>query len=167
MLKLNLRKGPSPVNLRRLKPWVATALFFLLVWQSITYGQKSSDIQKKQVEIDALKIRLKVLNEQKANLSPSDSFEAINGAISARNEWLKLKEKSPVHILTKLEKEKPGAAELKSLESDATRGTIKMIAGDMDTASRYMNAVFGNSNVRIAMEERVTNGILVVCSWNE
>lgn len=167
MLKLNLKKGPAPVNLRPLKPWAVWVLFFILVWQGFSYGQKSSETQRKKAEIETLKTKLQALNEQKKALAVTESFETLNGAIGARNEWLKLREKSPVFILNKLEKGKPGAVELKSFESDGSRGTIKMIAGDMDTASRFMNAALGNNNVRVTMEERVKNGILAVCSWSE
>ena len=142
-------------------------LFFLLVWQGISYGQKCSEIQRKQTEIETLKARLQTLLEAKKAFTVSESFETMNGAIAARNEWLQLRKKSPVFILAKLEKERPGAVELKSFESDGSKGTIKMVAGDMDTSSRFMNAVLGNANVRMTMEERVKNGILAVCSWNE
>lgn len=167
VLKLNLIKGSAIINLRPLKPLAAGMLFLLLVWQGVSYGQKSSEIQRKQTEIETLQTQLQALIEQERALGVPESFETLNGAIAARNEWLKLREKSPVFILAKLEKERPGAVELKSFESDETKGTIKMVAGDMDTASRYMNAVLGNTNVRVTMEERVKNGILAVCSWNE
>ena len=167
MLKVNLEKATKPVDLRPLKPWAAGLCFFMLVWQGFSYYQKSSDIQRKLAEIETLKIRLQALNEQKKALAVVENFEALNGAIGARNEWLKLREKSPVILLAKLEKEKPGVVELKSFESSEAGGTIKMIAGDMDTASRYMNAVFGNSNVRLSMVERVRNGILADCTWTE
>lgn len=167
MLKLNLKRGPASVNLRPMMPLFAVMLFFLLTWQGFSYGQKSLEIERKQAVIKTLETRLQTLNEQKKAFAIAESFETMNGAIGARNDWLKLREKSPVFILTKLEKEKPGAVELKSFESDGSRGTIRMIAGDMDTASRFMNAVFGNNNVRVAMEERVKNGILAVCSWSE
>jgi len=167
VLKLNLKKGPALINLRPVKPLAAVMLFFLLVWQGVSYGQRSSELQRKQAEIETLKTRLQTLNEQKKTFAVPESFETLNGAIAARNEWLQLREKSPVFVLAKLEKERPGAVELKSFESDENKGTIKMVTGDLDTASRYMNAVLGNSNVRVTMEERVKNGILAVCSWNE
>ena len=167
MLKLNLKKGPAHINLRPLKPLAAVLLFFLLVWQGVSYGQKSSEIQRKQAEIETLKARLQTLNEQKKAYAVPESFETLNGAIVARNEWLRLQEKSPVFILAKLEKERPGAVEIKSFESDTGKGIIKMVAGDMDTHTRYMNAVLGNTNVRMTMEERVKHGILAVCSWND
>lgn len=167
VLKLSLEKSPTPVNLRPLMVLAAGILFFLFIWQMFAYYQKSSEIQRKQIEIEAMKTHLQTLTEQKKALGVVENFEAFNGAIGARNEWLRLREKSPVFILAKLETQKPGIVTLKSFESNESGGTVKMIAGDMDTASRYMNAVFGNGNVRVSVEERVRNGVLAVCSWNE
>jgi hypothetical protein len=142
-------------------------LSVLLIWQGFSYVQKSAEMQRKQSEIEALNTRLQALREQRKRFSAVEDFEMLNGAIAARNEWLLLRRKSPAFLLDKLEKDRPGAVELKRFESDGTKGTSKMIAADLDTASRYMNAVLGNSNVRVTMEERANTGILAVCSWNE
>ncbi len=167
MYKLNLEKGPTPVDLRPMKPLAAGVLLFMLVWQGGAYYQRTAEIEKKQAEIGILKNKLEALKEKKKTLAVVENFEMLNGAIGARNEWLRLRGKSPAIVLAKLEKERPGAVELKSFESSDSGGTIRMIAGDMDTASRYMNAVFGNNNVRLATEERVRNGIIAVCTWTE
>ena len=167
MLKLNLKKGLTSIPWRPLKLWAAGVLFLILIGQVFSWIQSTSEYQRKHAELTALKSRLQALQEQKNALVMVENPELLSGSIGALNEWIKQREKSPVFILAKLERERPGAVELKSFESDGTRGTIKMEAGDLDTASRYMNAVFGNANVRVTMEERVRNGILAVCLWNE
>lgn len=167
MLKLNLIKTSTPINLRPMKQLAVVMLFLLLIWQGFSHTRKNAEMQRKQSEIEVLNTRLQTLREQRKRFSAVEDFETLNGAIAARNEWLSLRKKSPVFLLARLEKERPGAVELKSFESDGTKGTSKMVAGDLDTVSRYMNAVLGNSNVRVTMEERANTGILAVCSWNE
>lgn len=167
MLKLNLKKGPKIFNLRPIKLLAVIVLSFILLWQGFSREQRNLEKEGKQTEINKLKARLKNLEEKKKNLAGPENPETLNGAIWARNEWVKRREKSPVFILARLEKEKPGAVELKSLESGDSGGTIRMNAGDMDTASRYTNAVFGNRTGRITMEERSRNGIITVYKWND
>jgi hypothetical protein len=167
VLKLNFKKGPPPVNVQPIKPWVAMLLCFSLLWQSGTWYQKHTIEQQKQAEIKSLSSQLQILREHKKSLATSDDLDSLNGAIYAQKEWIKQREKSPLFLLAKLEKERPGAVELRGFEADGGRGTIQMIAGDLDTASRYMNAVFGNTNVRIAMVDRVAHGILAGCTWTD
>ncbi|MBF0503246.1 MAG: hypothetical protein HQM09_24200 [Candidatus Riflebacteria bacterium] len=168
MIRLNLKIGRTVVNLRPVRLVVVGLLLLGIVAQSYLYFQKSVEQERKQNEIEGLKNQMHTLQEQKQELKKTpENFEALNGALTARNDWLKRREKSPVYLLAKLEQERPaGGVELRTFESEGPRGTIKMAAGDLDTASRFMNAIFGN-NVRVTHDERISTGIVAVCTWTD
>jgi Tfp pilus assembly protein PilN len=167
MIKLNLRKGRPPIHLQRFRNWTAAALLILLFWQMGTFIQNRTAMQIRQTEINALKAQLQTLQARREALTVLETLEALNGAVNARNKWVQDREKSPLAVLAKLEQEQPGAVEIQSFEAEGNRGTIRLLAGDMDIVQRYMHAVFGHTNVRITMEERFHTGIIAACTWTE
>ena len=167
MIRTNLLKVRSFGNFRQVKVWAVKLLLVTLFLQTLIYWHFSSENKKKKQGIILLKKQFETMEERKKEFLAMTPPESISGAIQARNEWFKEREKMPIFILSRLEKEMPPNIELKVFESGGGGGTIQIVAPDMDSATSYLNGVLGSRNVRITMLDRVPTGILAACTWNE
>jgi hypothetical protein len=167
MIRVNLLKDRSFSDLRHVKVWAVKLLLVTLFLQTVWYWLCFSDNAKKQHGIIVLKKQIVSMEERKKEFLAMTPPDRISGAIKARNEWFREREKMPVFILSRLEKGMPPNIELRTFESGDGGGNMQITAPDMDTATSYLNGALGTRNVRITMVDRVPTGILAACTWNE
>lgn len=169
MIRLNLLAvrvavivDAKPIKVLAIK--ILAVSFFI---QMIIYWLSSYDNQKRKEAIALLKKQISVMEVRKKEFLEMTPPEKISGLVQERNDWFKSREKMPVMILARLEKEIPPGVELKVFENGGGGGNIQLVAPDMDTATRYLNGVLGNKNVRITTIDHVPVGILAACTWTE
>ena len=169
MIRLNLLaiRVAVIVDAKPIKILVIKVLAASLFIQMVMYFLFSYDNQKRKEAIALLKKQITVMEVRKKEFLEMTPPEKISGLVQERNNWFKSREKMPVLILARLEKEIPPGVELKVFENGGGGGNIQLIAPDMDTATRYLNGVLGTKNVRVTMIDSVPTGILAACTWTE
>lgn len=168
MIRLNLiAVKVINVDVKPFKPLAVKILTVSFFLQMVIYWHFSSEYQKQKSAVGLLKKQIAVMEVRKKEFLEMTPPEKINGLIQERNNWFKEREKMPVFILARLEKEIPPGVELKVFENGGGGGNIRLIAPDMDTATSYLNGVLGNKNVRVTMIDKVPTGILAACTWTE
>lgn len=168
MIRLNLiAVRVINVDVKPYKPLAVKVLVASFFIQMVMYCLFYYDNQKRKEAVALLKKRITVMEVRKKEFLAMTPPEKISGLVQERNDWFKGREKMPVFILARLEKEVPPSVELKVFESGGGGGNIQLTAPDMDTATRYLNGVLGTKNVRVTMIDHVPTGILAACTWNE
>ena len=168
MIRLNLvETRVINVNVKPYKPLVVKVLVVGLFLQAVVYWLQSFDYQKKKEAIVLLKKQIVVMETRKKEFLEMTPPEKISGLVQERNTWIKSREKMPIFILARLEKEIPEGVELKVFEGAGGGGNLQLSAPDMDTATRYLTGVLGTKNVRVTMVDNVPGGILAACTWTE
>ncbi len=169
MIRLNLLavRAPVIVDTKPIKVLAIKILSAVFLIQMVIYWLSSSDYQKRKEAIALLKKQISVMEVRKKEFLEMTPPEKISGLVQERNEWFKSREKMPVMILARMEKEIPPGVELKVFENGGGGGNIQLVAPDMDTATRYLNGVLGTKNVRVTMIDNVPEGILAACTWTE
>lgn len=167
MIRLNLVKDLSHGNVNHLKVLGVKFLIASFLIQGVYYWDHASTQAKRKEAITLLKKQVATMEDRKKEFLEMTPPEQISGAVLTRNEWFKEREKMPIFILSRLEKEKPDGVELKIFEAAGGGGNVQLLAPDMDSATRYLNGVLGTKNVRVSMVDSVPGGILAACTWTE
>lgn len=167
MIRLDLLKARSFPDFRRVKVGAVKLLTVALFLQILIFWHLSSENTRKKQGVLLLKNQIAKMEEKKKEFLAMTPPEKISGAIQARNEWFKAREKMPIFILSRLENKMPPNIELKTFETGDNGGNLQIAAPDMDSATGYLNGVLGSKNVRIMLVERVPTGIIAACTWTE
>jgi len=119
-------------------------------------------------EAEALRGRLAELEQQlEQNPNPTEDLSKLAGELIDRNRWVESRTKTPVDILARLSQAiKPGL-HLLTFEGRTTGGSLRLVAADMDSASRFLRETFHSNTDRLTTESRTPEGLVVGYTWTD
>ena len=163
MMRLNLNSRRS----RRIRwqPPVIGILGLLLLSQVSTAYTDWRDRSKFEVEAERLKGVLLALEQRYDQASAPADVDRLAAAVFERNKWVEDRCRSPAGILSKLDQAKPAGVRLLTFEGKLNGGTLRLLAGDMDSASKYLRQVFHSSTDRLSVETKTPEGLILVYTW--
>jgi hypothetical protein len=111
--------------------------------------------------------RLTVLDERWQKAAAADEADVLAGALAVRNAWQQDRALSPVAALARVVRDRPAGCRLLSFSGRIGAGSLELVAGDMDTAARFLHATFPNGTQRLTLADRTAEGLRVSFAWTE
>ncbi|MFZ2960407.1 MAG: hypothetical protein WA705_26300 [Candidatus Ozemobacteraceae bacterium] len=167
MIRLNFVSRPMKLAIAWQKPAIAV-LSVTLFLQIVMVFSTWLEISRKEGEAERLKGRLVELEQRlEQTTNPKTDLSKLAGALLDRNQWLESRSQTPVEILFRFDKGNKPGIHLFSFEGKAGGGALKLVAADMDTASRHLAEVFHSNTDRLALENRTPEGLVLGYTWND
>ncbi|MBA4363206.1 MAG: hypothetical protein C0411_21120 [Pseudomonas sp.] len=122
---------------------------------------------KSKFEAEAERLRgvLAALEQRYDQASAPADIDRMAGAVFERNRWMEDRCRSPAGILSMLDQAKPAGIRLLTFEGKLNGGTLRLLAADMDSASKYLRQVFHSGTDRLTLESRSPEGLILVYTW--
>lgn len=167
MIRLNFLSSPVSAKLKWQIPAIGV-LSLLFVVQVIGGVRSWASRSRDDAEAEQLRGKLTALEQRlEQSKSPGEDLRKLAGILVDRNEWVRGRFRSPVAILAKLDQGKQPGIHLLSFDAKINGGSLKLAAGDMDGASRYLKEIFHSNVDRLALESKTPEGLLLGYVWND
>jgi len=167
MIRLNFLSRPMKPFFAWQKPVIAV-LSVTLFLQIVMVLSLWLDLSKKESEAERLMGRLVELEQRlEQTTNPKTDLSKLAGALLDRNQWLESRSQTPIEILARFDKENKPGIHLLSFEGKMGGGSLKLVAADMDTASRHLAEVFHSNTDRLVLENRTPEGLVLGYTWND
>lgn len=167
MIRLNLY-GPSFRRKLNVYPFLVGVLVAMLIGQALRIGWlylKALTIEK---EVQELRARLDGLEARKTELfAKAADVVAVAGALVNRNDWYRNRERSPIRILSKIERSLPPGGSLLAFSATRGGGTLRFEIGDYEGGQAWVKGCFGQFENRLNLEEKTDGKFRIQFAWNE
>ena len=167
MLRLNLIRQP----VRPAFPWqwpVIIVLALFLMGQSLISISTWLTRSRHDKEARSLQVRLDDLEQQLEQTSnPPGDLSKLAGELIDRNRWVESRLRTPVTVLAKLDQGNKPGLHLLSFEGKTSGGSLRLLAADMDSASRFLQEIFHSNTDRLVLETRAPEGLILGYTWTD
>lgn len=163
MLRTNL--NPDRRSWLRV-PWglISFLLLGFALWQGYAEHVRNKERERDKSAAKTSQEKLTALESERQRLGDMDLAKQAT-TIQARNEWVTAKHRSPVRLLAALEARLPEGVEVRGLQAGLAAGELLAVGPELDTLTRWFNAVFPGQSGKLTVESRDGSRLLCRYTW--